>query len=158
MIDSDVEADDGVVVLIRNEPDAVDGVVNDLSGEFNPAPLKRKRGKHKETPCDPDVNGKLTIVVHLITTTSAGDQLTRSRKNISIEIEEAACYIENIDLSDARNNISRPYITARSAHGLIINHFGQYAAETLTSISDSFDPYLAQKLKINSNPKFLVCI
>ena len=45
MIDTGVEADDAEVVLIRNDPDAVYGVVNDLREEFNRAPLKRKGGK-----------------------------------------------------------------------------------------------------------------
>lgn len=158
MSDSDAEVDDGEVVMINSDRHAAGRFESELELELKQKPLKRKRGKIEDASCDPDVNGTLTIVVHLITSTAAGDQLTKSRKSLSIKIEDSGVYIENIDLSNARNNIQRPYITARNAHSLLVNHFGQIAAETLSKITDSCDPYLPQKLKLNSNPTFLVRI
>ena len=80
--------------------------------------------------------------------------MTKSRKSITIAIEKAGCYIENIDLDDAWNNINRPFISAQNAHGLLISHFGQRAAENLEKIASGIDRHLSQKLKINSNPEY----
>jgi hypothetical protein len=94
----------------------------------------------------------LTINLHLIGATSNGDQLTKSRKSIEINIEDAGIYIENVDLEDARNNVERPYISARIAHGLVINHLGQKAARKLSEIASSVSLSFAN----NSNPEYLV--
>lgn len=128
MIDSDVEIDHDYVVAEKIDDPVV----------------IQKRGKRKLNSCDPDVAGVLNIIVHLITSTSTGDQLTKSRKSIPILIEKGELYVENIDLLNARSNINRPYISARIAHGLIVNHFGQYAADTLTEVSNAYDPHLRQ--------------
>ena len=158
---ADVEVDDDEAVMINSDLHAAGRFESDLELERKP---KRRRGKSEkiekieDVSCDPDANGALTIVVHLITNTAAGDQLTRSRKSLSIKIEDSAVYIENVDPSNARNNIRRPYITARNVHSLLVNHFGQSAADTLSKIAESYDPYLSTKLKINSNAKHLVRI
>jgi hypothetical protein len=93
----------------------------------------------------------LTIVVHIITTTAAGDLLTKSRKNCTFKINSAANYVNNIDYFDAMKNIS-----ASTAHGLVINHFGQNASDLLRRLSSGNEPYLVQKLKANFNPESLV--
>ena len=89
MIDSDVEIDHDYVVAEKIDDPVV----------------IQKRGKRKLNSCDPDVAGVLDIIVHLITSTSTGDQLTKSRKSIPILIEKGELYVENIDLLNARNNI-----------------------------------------------------
>lgn len=157
MSDSDVEADDNDVIIVRNDIMPAAEFRNDLEGALIQIPLKRKRGNsEKRIPTNPDVNGILTIIVHLITSTSAGDQLTKSRKSLQIVIQDAAVYIQNVNLLDARKNVLKPCITSRNAHGIVVNHFGQHAAETLSKIANAYDPYLSQKLKINSNPEYLV--
>ena len=98
----------------------------------------------------------MTITVNIIASNAIGDQLVKSRKSVNIIIEDAGYCIDNVDLSDARNNIQRPLITARNVHGLIVNHYGQNAADTLTRITNGREPNLAKALKINSNPLFLV--
>jgi hypothetical protein len=140
-VEIDVEIDDGIAMVIGPDKEV--------------SKPKRKRGKDKEPTPAPEANGSLSLTVNIITSTAAGDQLTKSRKNITIMIEDAGCYIENIDLEDARNNIGRPYISACNAHGLVINHLGQRAAETLAKVASGVDPHLFQRLKINSNPEHL---
>ena len=128
---------------------------------IEPTPRKRKRGKSKVPAVPsavPDVDGTLTVVVHLITLTASGDQLTKSKKNVPIEIKNAARIVQNVDLTDARNNVNRPYISARVAHSLVVNHFGASAVETLNDIALSHDPNLSTRLKINTNPKYLVSV
>ena len=147
MSDIDVEIDDGVTLVIGNDN--------------NGSKAKRRRGKDKEgedkeESIGPETNGLLTITLHIITSTSTGDQLTKSRKSITIVIEDAGFYIDNIDLDDALNNVERPYMSARNAHGLVINHLGQKAAQTLLMVASGEDPKLYQKIKIHSNPEHLV--
>lgn len=138
MSDIEVEIDDGVSVVIGNDVEV--------------PTHKRKRGKAVEQSKPPKSNYKLTINLHLIGATSNGDQLTKSRKSIEIKIEDAGIYIENVDLEDARNNVERPYISARIAHGLVINHLGQKAARKLSEIASGVGLSFAN----NSNPEYLV--
>lgn len=159
MSDSDVEADDNDVIMIRNDVMPATDFTNDLEGALIPIPLKQKRGNsEKMIPTYPEVNSILTIIVHLITSTSDGDQLTKSRKSLQIVIQDAAFYIQNIDLLEARKNVLKPYTTSRNVPELVVSHFGQHAAETFSKIANAYDPYLSQKLKIISNPEFLVCL
>ena len=143
-VEIDVEIDDGLAVVIGNDKDA--------------SKPKRKRFRGNQLSSVPEVNGSLQLTVHIITSTGNGDQLTKSRKSISIIIENAGCYLQNVDLDDARNNVDRPFISAQNAHGLVINHLGQRAAENLEKIASGVDPNLSQKLKINSNPEYSVSI
>ena len=131
---------------------------NLMNEETKSLSAKKKRGKNQDAPSSvlPEKNGSLTITVNLVTSNAIGDQLVKSRKSVNIMIEDAGYYIDNVDLSGARNNIERPLITARYVHGLIVNHFGQNAADTLTRIANGREPNLAKALKINSNPLFLV--
>lgn len=74
MIDSDVEIDDVEVDDVELNYDEVVMI--------EPTPRKRKRGKSKVPAVPsavPDVDGTLTVVVHLITLTASGDQLTKSK-------------------------------------------------------------------------------
>jgi hypothetical protein len=141
-VEINIEVDDGITVVIGPDKET--------------AKPKRKRGKDKEPSPAPEANGSLSLTVHIISSTAAGDQLTKSRKSITIVIADAGCYIENIDLEDPRNNTERPYISASNAHGLVINHLGQKAADTLLKVASGNDPHLFQRLKINSNPDHLV--
>jgi hypothetical protein len=123
-----------------------------------PLALKRKRVKNKESMSVPEVDGTLTIVVHMITTTASGDFLTKSRKSYTFRIENAAVYVNNIDILDATKNTTSPSISASTAHGLVINHFGQMASDLLRRLSSGNEPYLVQRLKANSNPECSVSI
>lgn len=136
MSEIDVEIDDEVAVVVLS--------------------TKRKRGKESEPSPIPDNNSSLLITLHIITAAATGEQLTKSRKSITMTIENGGFYIENIDLENAMNNVSRPFISASNAHGLVINHLGQRAAEILSKIASGVDPHLSQKLKTNSNPEYLV--
>ena len=64
MIDSDVDVDDSVVVMIGIKEAA--NFADEIEEESKPLPGKRKMGKDEDAPTtDPEVNGTLTIVVHL---------------------------------------------------------------------------------------------
>ena len=154
MIDSDVEVNDPEVVMIRNREG--DNLIDEIEEESKQSGVKRKRVRIDAPISNPEANGTLTITVHLITTTQTGEQLTKSRKNIIITIEDAGYCIDNIDRVDASNNVLRPLISARNVHGLVVNYFGQGAADTLEKIKEAHDPYLSSKLKINTNPHYLV--
>lgn len=143
-VEIDVEIDDGLAIVINSNPETI-----------RP---KRRKLRDNQISSVPEANGSLQLIVHIITSTANGDQLTKSRKSITIVIENAGCYVENVDLDDAWNNINRPFISAQNAHGLVISHFGQRAAENLEKIASGIDPHLSQKLKINSNPEYSVRI
>ena len=150
MSDIEVEVDEGVSVVIGND--------------FEVPKRKRQRRKapqplpqpEPEPSIAPISNFKLVINLHIIGATTKGDQLTKLRKGITIEIEDAGFYIENVDLDDARNNTERPYISARTAHGLVINYLGQKAASILLKVASGVDPNLSLTLTNASNPEFLV--
>lgn len=157
MADADVDIDDkddNDVVMLRNDRKRAVNTTNDLDEGLGTLPIKRQKKKSNEAPNISEVNGTLTIVVHIITTTAAGDQLAKSRKNTTISVEEAAFYIENIDLLEKHPEALHHSQDSTQPPGEFLL---QSADETLTAISVAHDPFLSQKLKINSNPKFLVC-
>jgi hypothetical protein len=156
MIDSDDDGGDNGNVCLAPSNDATDASADVVIISLpQPLALKKKRSRSKDPPSVPDTNGTLTIVVHIITTTAAGDFLTKSRKNYSFKTENAAAYLDNVDYNDATKNIALPTITGSTAHDLVINHFGQNAnaANLLRRISSGNEPHLVQKLKASSNPE-----
>ena len=114
MIDSDVDVNDAEVVMIRNKEG--DNLIDEIEEESKQSKVKRKRVRMDAPISNPEANGTLTIQVHLITTTQTGEQLTKSRKNIIITIEDAGYCIDNIDRVDARNNVLRPLIVSKCSN------------------------------------------
>lgn len=70
----------------------------------------------------------------------------------SCRIEDAGCYVSNIDINNATNNTSRQYITGSTLHALVVNDFGQKATDLLAIIESGHDPLLSQNLESETNP------
>lgn len=158
MNDSDGDGDSVDIRLAPNNLASNDHADVEIISLPQPIPLKRKRVKNNDPPSIPEVDGLLTIIVHIITTTASGDLLTKSRKSYSFKVESAAHYVNNIDHFVATKNVAVPTTLASTVHGLLINHFGQNASDLLVRLGSGHEPYLIQKLKANSNSESSVSI
>lgn len=140
---SDSDSDDAPVGILESD----DVVVI--------APKRRKKG---EEEAKPPTDGILTIAIHIISISPVTSNFSKTLRNVSFEVKDAARFLSEIDPVDASNNLVLPKIGAEILHRLVISYFGEKAQDALYKISTGLEPRLMSKAQNTTNPQYNVSL
>lgn len=118
--------------------------------------LPSKASKRGSTEQIPPSDGNLIITVHIISANATASSFSKTKRNISFEVPNAAKFLSNFDTEDPSKNLEHPNISATMVHEMVINHFGEAASHFLDKVKSGDAPRLLNKAQNTTNPEYNV--
>lgn len=110
--------------------------------------------KSKIEPEKPSTDGKLDIRVYIIGINSTNTAFSRTRRSVKFTIENAACYLTNLNLEDYSKNTRPASIHAAMLQSFVVGHFGGIAKSVITQVQEGNAPKLLKSKQNTTNPDY----
>ena len=108
----------------------------------------------KQKIAPPPIDGELTLTVHIISVNQQTTAFSKTKRHISITIQDAAKYLLNYSIDDASLNDHLPRMDASIIHELVINYFGNSARSMLDKIKQGAETQMLINVKNTNNPEY----
>jgi hypothetical protein len=121
-----------------------------------PASKKSRPEIPRPEPEKPPTDGTLTVTVYVITKNHTNTAITKSKRFMSFDVEEAAHSITGFDRDDHQKNTRMACIHAGQIHSLVIGHFGRLAREVIDRVAGGNEPRLLTSCQNTNSPNYSV--
>lgn len=110
--------------------------------------------KQRISPPPPPIDGELTITVHIISVNQQSTAFSKTKRHISVTIQDAAKYLLNYSADNLNLNDHLPRVDASIIHELVISYFGNAARSMLEKIKQGAETQVPINGKNTSNPEY----
>lgn len=117
-------------------------------------PKKKPRGSADENI--PPSDGILFITVHIVSVNATASSFSKTKRNITFEVANAARFLSNFNTEDPYKNVELPKISASMVHEMVIDYFGESASNFLEKVQSGAEPRLLNKAQNTTNPEYNV--